>query len=210
MKKVLQIFVVLMVFCLCVVSSEATSIFISEIHYDNIGTDINEGIEVAGHAGDNLTNWSIVFYNGRNGKSYKTLSLSGIISDQQNGLGTIFFSTSGIQNGNPGGDGMALIDSSDAVIQFLSYEESFEAKNGLANGLTSVDIGVFESANTPVGYSLQLVGTGNEYEDFTWSAPMAKTLKSIQSFASPVPEPSTALLLITGMVGLVVSRKKLS
>ncbi len=210
MKKVLQIFVVLMVFCLCVVSSEATSIFISEIHYDNIGTDINEGIEVAGHAGDNLTNWSIVFYNGRNGKSYKTLSLSGIISDQQNGLGTIFFSTSGIQNGNPGGDGMALIDSSDAVIQFLSYEESFEAKNGLANGLTSVDIGVFESANTPVGHSLQLVGTGNEYEDFTWSAPMAKTLKSIQSFASPVPEPSTALLLITGMVGLVVSRKKLS
>jgi len=207
MKKVLQIFVALMVFCLCVVSSEATSIFINEIHYDNHGGDVDEGIEIAGPAGTNLTDWSIVLYNGKNGLKYKTLSLSGVISDQQNGFGTLFFYVSKVQNGTP--DGMALIDSSDAVVQFLSYEGFFEAKDGLASGLTSIDIGVFESANTYVGHSLQLMGTGNEYEDFSWTGPVAKTDKSLQSFASPVPEPSTALLLITGMVGLAVFRKRL-
>ena len=48
--------------------------------------------------------------------------LSRAIPDLQNGFGAIFvtYPTDGIQNGSP--DGMALVDASNSVIQFLSYE----------------------------------------------------------------------------------------
>ena len=65
--------------------------FINEIHYDNSGSDIGEGIEVAGADGTDLTGWSIVFYNGGNGEIYKTTALSGTIPDQQNGCGVLYF-----------------------------------------------------------------------------------------------------------------------
>ena len=37
----------------------AGPVFINEIHYDNIGADANEGIEVAGPSGTDLTGWSL-------------------------------------------------------------------------------------------------------------------------------------------------------
>jgi hypothetical protein len=37
-----------------------TTVFINEIHYDNNGTDVNEGVEIAGPAGTNLTGWKVV------------------------------------------------------------------------------------------------------------------------------------------------------
>ena len=44
--------------------SGGTPVFINEIHYDNAGTDMGEAIEVAGPAGEGLSGWSIVLYNG--------------------------------------------------------------------------------------------------------------------------------------------------
>lgn len=149
----------------------ATNVFINEFHYDNAGTDTGEAIEIAGLAGTDLTGWALVLYNGNDGSAYNTQNLSGIIPDQQDGFGTISFSypSNGIQNGSP--DGIALIDNSNNVVQFLSYEGSFTAVGGAANGITSTDISVAETGTTPVGFSLQLTGTGNIYEDFTWSNP---------------------------------------
>ena len=67
----------------------------------------------------------------------------------------------GIQNGAP--DGLALSNNGE-VIEFLSYEGTFEATNGTASGMTSTDIGVAESGATAVGESLQrdLAGTFQE------------------------------------------------
>ena len=62
-----------------------------------------------------------------------------------------------------------------APLQFLSYEGSFEATDGPADGMVSDDIGVSESGSTPVGYSLQLTGTGSSYGDFSWAAAAANT-----------------------------------
>src|SRR5687767_3763177 len=158
----------------------AISVFINEIHYDNTGTDAGEAIEVAGPAGTDLSGWSIVLYNGAGGAPYDTDALSGIIPNQQAGFGTVSLSypSNGIQNGSP--DGIALVNGS-TVVQFLSYEGTFTAVGGPANGMTSVNIGVSENGSEPLGQSLRLTGTGQVYEDFTWNAPAAATFGAINT-----------------------------
>ena len=102
---------------------------------------------------------------------------------QADGFGTLAFSfpTDGIQNatgGNP--DGVALVDPNGGVVQFLSYEGTFTATEGPANGMSSTDIGVAEdNGTTAVGKSLQLTGSGGT---FTWSSsPEDETFGTINS-----------------------------
>ncbi|MCB1555509.1 MAG: IPTL-CTERM sorting domain-containing protein [Xanthomonadales bacterium] len=174
----------------------AQSVFINEIHYDNVGTDAGEAIEVAGPAGMDLTGWSIVLYNGSGGASYDTDALSGTLPDNCGGLGTMVltYAVNGIQNGNP--DGLALVDDMGTVIQFLSYEGTFTATNGPANGMLSVDIGQAEGSATPAGFSLQLSGSGSDYTDFTWQPEGASTFGACntgQTFVAPDTTPPTVL-----------------
>jgi predicted extracellular nuclease len=176
--------------------SAMAQVFINEIHYDNTGTDIGESIEVAGPAGTDLAGWSLVLYNGSNGSVYGTTALAGVIANQQGGFGTIAVSypTNGIQNGSP--DGIALVDGS-TVVQFLSYEGAFTAVGGPANGLTSTDIGVAEPFDTPIGDSLQLVGTGSAYGDFTWAVPQPATFGTVntgQAFGEGGPSLPTLVI----------------
>lgn len=148
-----------------------TLTFINELHYDNTGADSGEGVEIAGPAGTDLAGWSLVLYNGGTGALYHSRALSGILPDQQNGFGVLFFAypADGLQNGAP--DGLALIDASGGVIQFLSYEGAFTALDGPASGLASTPIGISEDGDTPVGHSLQLTGGGQSAQDFSWSGP---------------------------------------
>jgi hypothetical protein len=117
-----------------------TAVFINEVHYDNSGADEGEAIEVAGPAGTDLSGWRVILYNGSSGASYGTETLSGAIPDQCGGYGTLVAAVDGVQNGGP--DGIALVDSNDNVVQFLSYEGTFAATGGPASGLTSTDLGV--------------------------------------------------------------------
>ena len=153
--------------------SMAQTVFINEIHYDNDGGDTEEGVEVAGPLGTDLTGWSLVAYNGNGGTVYTTINLSGTLENQQGGYGQLFFPISGLQNGSP--DGIALVNASKEVVQFLSYEGTLTATEGPALNRTSEEIGVEESGGTPIGFSLQLEGTGTEYPQFNWSAATAKT-----------------------------------
>ncbi|MFY0667830.1 MAG: endonuclease I, partial [Alteromonas stellipolaris] len=75
----------------------------------------------------------------------------------------------------------ALIDDTGNVIQFLSYEGTLTATSGAANGLTSTDIGVSETSSTSVGYSLQLSGSGQSYDDFSWQSPASSTADSVNN-----------------------------
>ncbi len=161
------------------VPGNSSTIFINEIHYDNAGTDTDEGVEIAGPAGTDLTGWSVVLYNGSGGAVYDTISLSGIIPAQQGGYGTLNFLRAGIQNGSP--DGLALVNSSNTLVQFLCYEGTFTAVGGAANGQTCTDIGVSEDGTNAVNTSLQLQGSGTTYGNFTWSAPITQTRGSVNT-----------------------------
>lgn len=171
----------------------ATSVFINEIHYDNTGTDTGEAIEVAAPSGTDLTGWTVVLYNGNGGASYDTDSLGTVAGTCGSyDLYVINYASNGIQNGAP--DGMALVNASNTVIQFLSYEGTFTATNGPANGTTSTDIGVSQGGNGAVGQSLQLAGTGTVYSDFTWQAEAASTFGKCntgQVFGTPSDVPPT-------------------
>jgi predicted extracellular nuclease len=179
-------------------AADTSTVFVNEFHYDNIGTDTGEFIEIAAPAGTDLTGWSLVLYNSEGsvpGQSYNTRALTGVIADQQGGYGTLSFSypSNGIQNGPA--DGIALVRPGGTTVeQFLGYEGPFTATNGPAAGMTSEDIGVSQSSSEPVGSSLQLTGTGLTYGDFTWSATTANTAgqpNTGQVFDEPPPPPES-------------------
>ena len=95
-----------------------------------------------------------------------------------NGFGTRYLDM-GLQNGSP--DGVALVDDTGTVVQFLSYEGVITANGGPASGTTSTDMGVSESSSTPNGSSLQLGGSGSAYGDFAWQGPQGHTKGSVNA-----------------------------
>ena len=147
--------------------------WINEFHYDNASSDVGEMVEIAGPAGTDLTGWQVLGYNGNGGSVYDTVVLSGVLPDQGGCVGTLSFAFPGMQNGSP--DGLALVDDTGAVVEFLSYEGVITASSGAAAGLTSTDVGVAESGSTPAGHSLQLGGTGSARADFAWQSAQADT-----------------------------------
>jgi DNA/RNA endonuclease G (NUC1) len=156
---------------------------ISEIHYDNTGTDAGEAIEVSGPTGTDLTGWQLVLYNGANGASYNTRALSGTIpaTCDPRGVVVITYPVKGIQNGSP--DGIALVDAAGAVVEFLSYEGTFTAVGGPANGMTVTDIGASETGSEPLGQSLQRNGAG------AWDGSIAHTFGACNDNDEPPPPP---------------------
>lgn len=79
------------------------AVWLNEIHYDNIGEDVGEFVEVAGLIEVNLVGWKVLLYNGRNGKLYDTVGVPAL-DDGDAGEGGLGFAVidsfkSGIQNG---------------------------------------------------------------------------------------------------------------
>lgn len=180
MKTLISSLLVLICTCTTALgfSQNGTQIFINEIHYDNAGIDQNEGIEIAGAAGLEIDGWKLILYNGSTGEPYLSRDLSGLFVDQQGGFGTILFplSRGALQNGP---DGIVLIDPEGTVVQFLSYEGTFIGTKGPADNLQSTDIGVMESSASSERSSLQLAGSGKQYEAFAWY------LSDANSFGQP-------------------------
>lgn len=189
-------------------SANAASVFINEFHYDNSGPDIDEGLEIAAAAGTNLDGWQLLFYNGSDGTVYKSNELGGLIPNQENGYGVLSFNSPGIQNGPA--DAFALVNDLGSVIDFISYEGSVTATEGAALGLTSVDVGVSESANTAPGMSLQKLGLGFDSDDFSWAIHQASfgSVNSGQTFSpSAVPLPASLWLFSTALMGLIARKR---
>ena len=165
------------------------NVWINEFHYDNVGTDASEFVEVAGPAGTVMTGWTVVGYNGANGAVYATKTLSGTMPNKQNGFGVMSVTFAGLENGAP--DGIALVNASGQVVQFLSYEGAFTATGGAASGLTSTNIPLSESEATAKSTSLQLRGTGDTYAEFTWYGNVkasAAVKNTSQTFATVIAQ----------------------
>jgi hypothetical protein len=184
----------------------ATAPFINEFHYDNAGADVDEGVEILAVAGTDLGAYTLYFYNGSNGENYASEALDGIVADQLNGFGTRYFLTPGLQNGP---DGIALVGPGAQVMEFISYEGSFQAVDGPAAGLASIDVGVSEGTGTPVGSSLQRQGSGTLAEDFLWGGPAPASPGAIndgQLLLAPIPAPPALPLLASAMTLLAGRR----
>ncbi|MEM7643339.1 MAG: ExeM/NucH family extracellular endonuclease, partial [Pseudomonadota bacterium] len=141
----------------------AQDLIVNEFHYDNVGGDTGQFIEVRGEPGASLPGWTIVLYNGDDGTVYDETRLTGRLNDD----GVADFDISGFQNGSP--DGIALVGPRGEVREFISYEGTFTATDGPAAGMVSTDIGVSEPNDTPIGQSLQRL------EDGTWVGPIEST-----------------------------------
>jgi 5'-nucleotidase len=174
-------------------AAEPTAPFLSEIHYDNAGTDTGEALEIEAPVGFDLSGWQLALYNGNGGAVYNTRTLTGTVPDA--GVVVATYPTDGVQNGAP--DAVALVRPDGTVAEFLSYEGPLTAAGGPANGTTATDIGVAEGTATPVGYSLQKI-------DGTWRAEAQNTFGTRNSGGGdPDPDPVGCDITVTNTIAEV-------
>ncbi len=177
----------------------STDVFLNEFHYDNIGEDEGEFVEVVTAPGFTGTAADIEFhfYTGSNGTTYHSALLSAFTPGSQiNGYQFYSLFPSSIQNGNPP-DGFAIVDTrTNTLLHFLSYEGTLTATSGQANGLTSTEIGQTQSnTSTPAGMdAIGLTGQGSESSDLLWTkftglAHTPGALNPGQSLATPGAPP---------------------
>ena len=146
-----------------VITTVSVAARINEFHYDNIGTDVNEFVEIriSGTIGSqpaNLSQYSIALYNGANQSTYDSATLDTLVQTCDASDCYYIWQPLSIQNGAP--DGIALISPS-GLIEFISYEGVFTALNGGAAGTSSTDVGVLEdSINTTATGSIQRTSSG--------------------------------------------------
>jgi 5'-nucleotidase len=174
-------------------AAEPTAPFLSEIHYDNVGTDTGEALEIEAGAGFDLSGWQLALYNGNGGAVYNTRTLTGTVPEA--GVVVATYPTDGLQNGAP--DAVALVRPDGTVAEFLSYEGPLTATGGPANGTTATDIGVAEGSATPVGYSLQKI-------DGTWRAEAPNTFGTRNTPGEdPDPDPIGCDIAVTNTIAEV-------
>lgn len=148
----------------CVLPARATwvSPFISEIHYDNAGADVNELVAVTGPDGFDLSGWQIVLYNGSNGRPYRSVELSGQLRDPGAAWAEGYWPVS-MQNGP---DAVALVSAADRLVDFVAYEAAVLATAGVASGSVASLLPVSEDANSAATASLQRTGGAG---DWAWT-----------------------------------------
>ena len=146
---------------------------INEIHYDDVGMDNDEFVEIRVQNGYDVSDLALLLYNGKEGyhSMYNVITAGTFGFELTSSDDTYDYYVwnapmNGIQNGAP--DGFALVEGNE-VIEFLSIEGTFVAADGIAQGWMSNDIGVQEFGDTLEGLSLQ------RQDDDTWIGPIAHT-----------------------------------
>ncbi len=131
--------------------------WINELHYSNVGVDIGEFVEIAGHAGiefDPPTGgpWRVVVYNGADGFVAFQIPLSGTMPGTGDDLGALAFSAQGLPDVS---GALALVNEDDQVVDLIAYGTTFALQDGPAAGMTPFLLPEAESGTTASGQSLQ-------------------------------------------------------
>lgn len=177
-----------------VASAAPTTPYISEIHYDNTGTDAGEFVEVTLPPGTSSAGLSVVLYNGDNRSTYDTDALPLVTAPADApAVAVVEYPANGIQNGAP--DGLALVRGTE-VLEFLSYEGVMTATGGPASGLTATDIGVSEAGTEPAGQSLSRSYSATA-DALVWSGPATATKGAVNATVTPPPPPATTACATT-------------
>lgn len=126
---------------------DGAALWLSEIHYDNVGDDTGEGVEIAGPPGARLDGWAVALYNGTDGRVYRTVPLGGLLAG-----GARWVPVAGLQNGPS--DGVALVAPDGTPAEFWAYEGALTASDGPASGRRARVMEASEAARTPAGQAL--------------------------------------------------------
>jgi hypothetical protein len=138
--------------------------WINEIHYDNVGTDINEFVEVVVESPEGwyLGDLALYMYNGYDGQPYCLDTVDEFELGER--IGPFQFYTwyqRGIQNDT---EGMILVFK-DILCDIIAYEGSFLGTNEPALGKIFPDIGVYETGYDIESNSIYLTGMpGSDWE----------------------------------------------
>lgn len=156
------------------VLSLTAAVFINEINIAG-PSKRSKTIEIAAVSGTNLLGYRLVVYNTRINRVKEDIPLTGIISNEDNGWGVLFFSVSSLSLIDS--IAVAFVSPDDHIIDFISYGATFTPTRGVAFGQTSIDISkTIESSISRL--SAQRVGFGMAKKDFVWN------LSDISSYGS--------------------------
>lgn len=190
------------------IAFSASSVFISEFHYDNDAGDTGEFVEIYVSTLIDIADVRVDFYNGNDNEIYDSVIGSSMGAFTPGSLVTLpdgdfrVFSADvpGIQNGSP--DGLS-VGVSGTLVEFISYEGTLTAVGGIADGVTSTDIGVAQSGSTPIGSSLTRTDAGWIVSD----GENTQGLANPDLTFNPIPEPSVTFLGGLGLFLLLCRRR---
>lgn len=166
-------------------------VFINEMHYLNIGTDQDEGVEIAGPAGVDLSAYMLVLYEYPADTFYHIEYLEGVIDDEQDGKGAVWFPIPDMYNQRGGVVLYNIIR--EEIVQFYSYRGLITPIDGVAMGIESrlllnqYGSGETEFSGSPAEGSVQLLGSGSCPSEMYWNAELLHSRGSINSGQALLP-----------------------
>jgi hypothetical protein len=168
-------------------SENGDFLFLSELHYQNEGVDVDEGVEITGEAGLDLSNYQVIIYKGNDFEAI--VDLQDTIPNQVDNAGAVWIPLPGLFEAGS----IGLYNKvTDRVVEIFAYRiNSTTLEGGPADGMSppSIPISAQEDNNTPSNFSIQRGGTGScPSPTSPWDGPMLSSPGIINaSQGAPLP-----------------------